>query len=463
MGTFSAIRTGLTPKATCNRRRLLQVGGLGLLNLGLPDLLRASAELPRGQAPKSCILILQQGGPSHLDTWDPKPDAPEDIRGPFSSIATRTPGVRVCELLPRLASLSDRIAILRSMTQPSGDHFAGMHICLSGRSMPPVDAPYFGSIAAKLRPATEIVPSYVWLQNMEYDAGYRYEGGGFLGAGYAPMRVGKYLDNPSAPGFRVRDFDLQPDVSPDRLEKRRGLLHTLAGGIPAELPSLPGAAMERCRERAFDLLTAARTREAFDLNREPDAARDQYGRHPLGQNLLMARRLIEAGVRLVTIHAFTGVAPGEKLVTVNVWDGHGGVDYIGNTFASGTYGLKFMLPRLDQAVSVLLEDLQRRGLLETTLVALLGEFGRTPKISNMGRDHWHHCYSAMLAGGGIRGGLVYGSSDKCGAEVKERPVPPEDFGATLLQALNVPLDVRMGRDGSTFPASPGTSIDELFG
>jgi uncharacterized protein (DUF1501 family) len=177
----------------------------------------------------------------------------------------------------------------------------------------------------------------------------------------------------------------------------------------------------------------------------------------------MARRLIEAGVRLVTIHAFTGVAPGEKLVTVNVWDGHGGINYIGNTFASGTYGLKFMLPRLDQAVSVLLEDLQRRGLLETTLVALLGEFGRTPKISNMGRDHWHHCYSAMLAGGGIRGGSVYGCSDKCGAEVKERPVSPEDFGATLLRALNVPLDVRMAPDGFTFPASPGTPIDELFG
>lgn len=312
MGTFSAMRTGLTSTVTCHRRRLLQVGGLGLLNLSLPDLLRASAELPRGQSPKSCILILQQGGPSHLDTWDPKPNAPVDIRGPFSSIATRTPGVRVCELLPRLASLSDRIAILRSMTQPSGDHFAGMHICLSGRSMPPVDAPYFGSIAAKLRPATENVPSYVWLQNMEYDAGYRYEGGGFLGAGYAPMRVGKYLDNPSAPNFRVRDFDLQPGVSPDRLQKRRGLLNTLAGGIAAEHPSLPGGAMERCRERAFDLLTAARTREAFDLNREPDAARDQYGRHPLGQNLLMARRLIEAGVRLVTIHAFTGVAPAKN-------------------------------------------------------------------------------------------------------------------------------------------------------
>jgi hypothetical protein len=221
--------------------------------------------------------------------------------------------------------------------------------------------------------------------------------------------------------------------------------------------------MERCRERAFDLLTAARTRQAFELNLEPGAAREQYGRHPLGQNLLMARRLIEAGVRLVTIHAFTGVAPGEKLVTVNVWDGHGGIDYIGNTFASGTYGLRFMLPRLDQAVSVLLEDLQQRGLLETTLVALLGEFGRTPKITNMGRDHWHHCYSGMLAGGGIRGGLVYGSSDQFGAEVKERPVPPEDFGATLLKALNVPLDVRLAPDGFTFPASPGTSIDELFG
>ena len=164
----------------------------------------------------------------------------------------------------------------------------------------------------------------------------------------------------------------------------------------------------------------------------------------------------------MTIHAWTGVAPGEKLITVNVWDGHGGIDYIGNTFGTGTYGLRFILPRLDQAVSALLEDLDARGLLGDTLVAMLGEFGRSPTIVNQGRDHWPHCYSAMLAGGGIRGGSIYGASDKHGATVKDRPVSPEDFGATILSALGIPLDIRLNPDGFTNPASTGQALTELF-
>jgi hypothetical protein len=447
-----------------SRRRLLRLGALGGL-LTLPSLLRASGYGPREigtKASKSCILIVQQGGPSHIDTWDLKHDASEDVRGPFRPIPTRVPGVQVCEMLPRLAALADRFALLRSLTQPSANHFEGMHNCLSGRSRPPADAPYFGSVVAKLQPASRNVPSYVWLQNMENDAGPRYQSGGFLGPACAPLRVGTNLDNPSAPGFRVGAFDPQPGLSDQRLRDRRQLLQNLDSDGGRRVTHSEQS-MDRFRERAFNLVTGPEARRAFELNREPDAVRDSYGRHPLGQNLLLARRLIEAGVRLVSVHAWTGIAPGGKLITVNVWDAHGGVDYIGNSFGTGTYGLRFILPRLDQAVSALLEDLEQRGLLGDTMVAMLGEFGRTPRITNMGRDHWPACYSAFLAGGGVRGGAVYGASDRTGAQVKDNPVSPEDFGATLLHGLGVRLETRLAPDGATYPASPGQPITDIFG
>jgi hypothetical protein len=448
-----------------SRRRLLQVGGLGMLPLSLPQLLRANASgnpTRGGGSEKSCIFIVQQGGPSHLDTWDLKPDAELDIRGPYKPIATRSRGVRVCELLPRLAQLSDRYCLIRSMTQPSGDHLAGLHICLSGNSNPPADAPYFGSVLAKLRPARQNIPSYVWLQNIEYDAGPRYQTGGSLGAAYAPLRVGNYQDNPSAPDFRFRAFDPPEGVLPEQLVGRRRLLSAL-DSAPAPAGQAGAGELRRLQERAFDLVTGPQARRAFNLDLEPAAVRERYGRHSLGQNLLMARRLIEAGVRLVSTHAWTGVAPGEKFHTINIWDGHGGIDYIGNTFGTGTYGLRFMLPRLDQAVSALLEDLELRGLLQDTVVVMLGEFGRSPKISHQGRDHWPFCYSGVLAGGGFRGGMVYGASDKTGAYVKDQPITPDDFGATLYHALGVPPETRLSPDGFTNPASTGRPILDLFG
>jgi hypothetical protein len=298
---------------------------------------------------------------------------------------------------------------------------------------------------------------------MEYDAGPRYQTGGSLGQAFAPLRVGTYLDNPSAPDFRVKAFDPPAGVTTEQLLGRRRLLADLDPSATPLGQTRAGTSVRRLQERALDLVTGPEARAAFDLDREPAAVRERYGRHPLGQNLLMARRLIEAGVRLVSIHAWTGVAPGAKLITVNIWDGHGGIDYIGNTFDTGTYGLRFILPRLDQAVSALLEDLGQRGLLQDTLVAMLGEFGRTPTISKQGRDHWPHCYSAMLAGGGVRGGAVYGASDKHAAYVKDRPVSPEDFGATLLSALGISPGTRLSPDGFTNPASTGQPISDLFG
>ena len=221
--------------------------------------------------------------------------------------------------------------------------------------------------------------------------------------------------------------------------------------------------------RAFELANGPGGRQAFELEREPATVRDRYGMHPLGQNLLLARRLVEAGVGFVTVNGWTGPAPGEAGggPPSSSWDMHGGEMGMGNAFGTGSYGMGWCLPRLDEALSALLVDLEERGLLESTLVVVAGEFGRTPRINapgaNPGRQHWPSCYSAILAGGGIRGGMVYGESDKIGAYVKDKPVRPQDLGATIYHALGVPLDLRLGKDGFTRPISSGQPILDLFG
>jgi uncharacterized protein (DUF1501 family) len=445
-----------------SRRQLLQVGGIGMLGLGLPELLRAGAPAARAAhgGQKSCIFIFQYGGASHLDSWDPKPGAPLEIRGPYQPIATAVPGVRVGELLPRLAQLADRYCLIRSMTHHSGAHEEAINVSLTGQTRPTEKAPYFGSVMAKLRPATRNIPSYVWLQNLSADVSARYLSGGFLGSGYSPLRVGTDLDNPSAPAFRMKAFDPPTEVSCRRVRERYELLAAV------ERPGSPllqgaGGHLRHFQERAVDLVTGPQARRAFQLEHEPARVRDRYGRHPLGQNLLLARRLIEAGVRLVSVTAWTGTPPGETFRNVITWDMHGGV--MGNIFGDGQYGLGWAQPRMDQAVSGLLEDLEERGLLQNTLVVMVGEFGRQPKIVNAGRDHWPACYSALLAGAGIRGGAVYGASDKEGAYVRNSPVTPEDFGATLFQALGVPSDTGLGADSFAGPVSTGEPIRDLFG
>lgn len=449
------------PNAT--RRKLLQWGGIGTLGLSLPELLSAQTT-QRASRERSCIFIVQYGGASHIDSLDLKPDAPGDIRGPFAPIPTRVTGTQVCELLPRLAQLTDRFAIVRSMTHSNGGHDGGMHVAMTGHTMPLPSTPYFGSIVARLRPAERTMPPYVWLQNLAGDVEPRYLAGGFLGSAYAPLRIGTDLDNPSAPEFRFTAFDPIPGVSSPALAARHSLLHRLQS-LHANADRARSAAFSGFQERAIELVTGTDARQAFDLQHETDNTRDRYGRHPLGQNLLMARRLVEAGVRLVSVTAWCGVAPGEKFTNVQTWDMHGpgAAAHLGSIFGNGSYGLGFALPRVDQSVSALLEDLQTRGLLDSTLVVLVGEFGRSPRISNAGRDHWPACYSALLAGAGVRGGLVYGASDRTGATVHAAPVSPENFGATLLTALGIDPATRLGRDGFTHPASTGQPVLELFG
>jgi hypothetical protein len=437
-----------------------------MLGLGLPDLLWADG-LPaaRGKRPseKSCIFIVQYGGASHVDSWDLKPDAPEDIRGPYKALSTPVPGLQVCELLPRLAKLAGRYCLVRSMTHGNNGHDGGMHVCMTGHSEPAPDTPYFGAVMSRLRPASRNVPSYVWVQNLAGDVQPRYLTGGFLGAAYAPVRVGTDQDNPSAPNFRVTAFDPPERVPVERLDARRRLLAAVEPGGSALLQEPSGGAFRRVQERALDLVTGQEARQAFDLERETPSVRDRYGRHPLGQNLLMARRLIEAGVRMVSVTAWAGTPPGDKFSNVQTWDMHGPGSGLGSIFGTGSYGLGWALPRVDEAVSALLEDLEQRGMLESTLVVMVGEFGRSPKISNAGRDHWASCYSAMLAGAGIRGGQVYGASDRTGGYVDEDPVSPEAFGATLFHALGVSPETRLGLEGFTRPVSVGQPIQELFG
>ncbi|HMF19197.1 MAG TPA: DUF1501 domain-containing protein, partial [Gemmataceae bacterium] len=386
---------------------------------------------------------------------DPKPQAPEEIRGPYRPIHTRVPGMHIGEMQPRLANMANRFCLVRSMTHRNSGHDGGMHVAMTGHSNPQATTPYFGSVMAKLKPATRNMPSYVWLQNLAGDVQPRYLTGGFLGAVYSPLRVGTDLDNPSAPNFRFRAFDSAADVPVPRLLGRRDLLASFEQSSPA-------GNMRGFQERAVDLISGPQARRAFDLEQEPPRLRDRYGRHPLGQNLLMARRLIEAGVRLVSVTAWTGLPPGEQFRNVQTWDMHGNGAGLGSIFGNGAFGLGWALPRVDEALSALLEDLELRGLLENTLVVMVGEFGRTPRITNLGRDHWPQCYTALLAGGGIQGGAVYGASDSQGGYVRDNPVSPENFGATLYHALGVPPETRLSPDGFTHPASTGQPILRLF-
>lgn len=454
-----------------SRRRLLQLGGIGLAGLTLPTFLRAES-VQQGKAEakrqgKSCIFIHQYGGLSQLDSWDMKPDAPVEIRGPYQAIKSATPGFHICELMPRLARMSERYAVIRSMTHDMSQHDKANAMLLAGRDKPAPNDPSFGAIVNKLRPSEAALPGHVWLQKFGGGAAppdHTYLTGGHLGMAHAPMLIGeKHDDNPASPGFRVRAFDPLEGISSQRLRSRRDLLEGLerqsAVGVTKEFEAL-----DVYQKQSFDLIQGGAARAAFDIDKENDITKDRYGRHPMGQNLLLARRLVEAGVRLVNVVAWTGLAPGEPFVSVETWDMHGNADV--GIFENGWNGLPFALPRADQAVATLLEDLSERSLLDSTLVVLVGEFGRTPKISKgakrIGRDHWPACYSAMIAGAGIQGGAVYGESDKQAAYVKSNPVTLEDFTATLFAAMGINPASRISPDGFTIPATHGNPIKALL-
>ena len=387
-----------------SRRQLLQAGGAGALAMNVPGAVAASVNPDQGlrgiAAEKSCIFILLCGGPSHLDTWDLKPDAPEDIRGPYRPIATTIPGMRISELHTRLATLTQHFTLIRSMTHVGNisNHFDAMHHSLSGQAGAPADAPYLGSIISRVRPSGGNIANNVWLIKCVGDPVFcapNIGNGGHLGSIHAPLFVGSAANHPAMPGFRAPD-ELLAAVEPQRMQGRRQLLSTLEAVEQPRQPNRITSEFRNIHERAFELTTGPAGRAVFDVEREARSTRDRYGMHPLGQNLLLARRLVEAGVGFVTVNGWTGSAPGGGGgPPASSWDMHGGEMGMGNAFGNGSYGMGWCLPRLDEALSALLIDLRDRNLLDTTLVVVAGEFGRTPRINqpgtSPGRQHWPSC------------------------------------------------------------------------
>ncbi len=415
---------------TTTRRGCLVAGALGAAGLSLPRWLAAREAAPGGLAPKAdaCILLFLDGGPSHLDMWDMKPEAAVEVRGEFQSIETSLPGYRMCELLPRLAKQAHRSTIIRSMHHSVNNaHAAAVYCALTGHDRgeqgggtKPSDNPSPGSVLGKLRPPTKPVIPYVHLPYItkEGAGGPPQPGffGGYLGRATDPLFVTR---DPNAADFTIPELSLG-DITNARLAGREQLFASLERPPLAESIS-PPAQMSRFQERALDLLTSVDTQRAFRLQDEADAVRDRYGRNIYGQSTLLARRLIEAGTRLVTV----SWAPDANAT----WDTHGG----NFTKLRGE-----LLPQLDMAAGSLIEDLAERGMLERTVVAILGDFGRSPKVNGAaGRDHWNWCYSLQLIGGGFQQGLIYGASDKIGAYPAESPLIPGDVIATLYTALGI--------------------------
>jgi len=447
-----------------SRRSLLQIGSLGYLGLNLAGFFRAEmargAESPRPGPKsrlKSCILIFCDGGPSHLDTFDMKPDAPAAVRSEFRPIATSVPGQFVCEHLPKTARLMHHLTVIRSMWHRMRGHRSGVTNTLCGLPPPAGDVcdiplerqqlPSYGSrLAYAMKERTGSLP-HVMLPYPARDGGYVLPGqtAGFLGAAYQPFRVEQ---DPNLPSFGMPTLNLPAEVTADRLDHREsllGLIEAQQQGLTALESSLR---MATCQRRAFRMLGAGAVRRAFELTREPSRTRDRYGRNIAGQSVLLARRLVEAGVQFVTVNI--GSQENEWY-----WDDHK------NVFP----GHKKRLMPFDTAFSALIEDLEARGLLHTTLVITLGEFGRTPKINkDAGRDHWPDCYCAVLAGGGVKTGHYYGASDKLGAHPVTDAVGPADLAATLFWRFGLdPATEMIDSMGRPYKLAEGTPIKELFG
>ncbi len=448
--------------ATCDgvsRRNFLQVGSLGLLGmklsqvLALQDVAKAAASAPRFQgaqgfgSAKSVLLLFLQGGPSHIDIWDPKPDAPSNVRGEFKPIKSKVPGIWLSETMPKLASSIDKCTLIRSMSYtPKGlfNHTAAIYQMLtgyppdkvspSGQLEPPspIDFPTAGSWISKMIPPDGPVLPFVEMPRPLQESSVIGKGGaaGFIGKEYDPYRL--YQD----PNKRIKldDLALRRETPSQRLEDRFELLKGINNSMKDLEKAVEPQALDKYYEKAFDLVLSGKARDAFDLEKESDETRQRYGRTTFGQGALMSRRLIEAGTRFVQLN-WPAVANGNP--EIDAWDTH----------AANFGPLKNLhCPVLDQTLSALLGDMSERGLLDETLVVAVGEFGRSPRLgvstsgntnSPDGRDHWPYCYTAMIAGAGIPGGRIYGESDATAASPKEKPVHPNDLLATVYYALGI--------------------------
>jgi hypothetical protein len=446
------------------RRTLLRIGGLGWLGLSLPDLLRAEAkavgtpERPHAAGSiRSCILIFYYGGPSHLDTWDMKPDAPREVRGEFQSIASNVPGIRVSEHLPRSARVVDRLAIVRSVHHPMTNHNAAAFATLTGR-MPARgdlellsdnanDPPCLGSTLSHRLPERRGVPTFVALPHVMYNVvQLPGQDAGFLGSAHNPFQV---TGDPNAANFRLGELELPGEISLDRLGHRASLLRVVDDSLRRRDSQAQLASRDVYLAKALEITRSSALRRAFHLDEEDPRLRDRYGRTKHGQSVLLARRLIEGGVRFVTVYDH------QRNGQLANWDAHE------NVFPRHRDDL---LPPADCALAALVDDLSQRGLLDSTLVVAMGEFGRTPKINKTaGRDHWPFCFSAVLAGGGTRGGLIHGASDRLGASPDRDGVTPADLAATLFWRFGIDLAAEIrDRTGRPYRLAEGQPVRALF-
>src|SRR5689334_8822670 len=446
------------------RREFMRIGGAGLLGLSLPAFLQLeamAANAPNAAAKakggfggaKSVIMIFLQGGPSHIDIWDPKPDAPANIRGEFKPIKTKITGTHISDQMPMMANALDKATLIRSMSYtPNGlfNHTAAIYQMLTGyppdRVSPsgqleppsPADFPTAGSHVSKLKPPKEAVLPFVELPRPLQESGVIGKGGaaGFLGKAYDPYRL--YQD-PTKP-IKTEDLALRKEVPPERLKDRFEMLKGINNSMPDLEKALKDYAIDEYYGKAFDLVLSGKARDAFDLTKESDKVRDRYGRTTFGQGLLLSRRLIEAGTRFVQMN-WPAVANGNP--EVDAW----------NTHAANFGPLrKLHCPILDKGISALLEDMTQRGMFKDTLLVTVGEFGRSPRLgvstsgninSPDGRDHWPYCYTAMVAGAGMTVGRTYGASDSTASSPKENPVHPNDLLATVYWSLGIDPDMEI--------------------
>jgi hypothetical protein len=463
------------------RREALQIGGAGLFGLSLPQVLaaeEAQAKNPfAGGRAKSVMFLYLFGGPSQLETFDMKPTAPSTLRGPFQPIASRTPELRLCEHMPRSAQVSDKFCVIRSMTHSHNDHNA-CHYLQTGHTWTrsaaggsdvnarDSDWPAIGSVVEYLSQhspatATKAFPDYVYLPNrLGHLQGYDRTGqyAGWLGRGYnalaTDIRKRDSKDNPyfrdctdSELDFTIKGLVDRSEMPLDRLNRRSSLLAQFDTVRKTMDLSRAYQAYDRFQQRALALVSSEQIRKSLDIRNEPDALRDRYGRHLFGQSTLMGRRMIEAGCRFVTV----------------CWDAPDGYSWDSHRNSNGLK--KYLIPGFDQTFSALLTDLEDRGLLDETLVVVVGEIGRTPQPNaTWGRGHWSYCFPCVLAGAGIRGGIVYGKSDQDAAYPIENPVSPEDLAATIYQALGIDHELRLpdAQNKPTLMIEDGKPLVDLF-
>lgn len=443
------------------RRAVLEAGSLGLLGLGLPELLRAAPDSTGdagfGRA-KACILLFMWGGPSHIDSFDPKPEAADNVRGEFATIPTATPGVFVTDRFPLTAKVTNDIAFVRSLSHDDPAHLSSAHATLTGHRAPNFpsdkdppsdrDTPHLGSMISKLRTAPDGLPPFVqmpWRVSHPAAPGGTSPGqhGGWLGHEYDPFDI---TGDPNANDWRVPSLVLRDGLSTTRLGDRQRLLGELERQRE-RIDRSAALALTEDQQRAFSLLASPAIRSAFDVHAEPTEVRDRYGRNTHGQSVLLARRLVEHGVPLVAVNWHD-----DKQY---FWDTHG------NNFGRMR---DLLCPPADQALAALIGDLSDRGLLDETLIAWVGEFGRRPIIKNAGREHHPHCYTGLFAGGGVRGGIVHGRSDRIGERPDTDPVAPADYAATILHALGVPASTTFNdRAGRPHHIYAGRPVRSLFG